>query len=83
MSRHILLCVALTICGRHSSFGDEPHVIEAKVRSSIERGLVPILSAIERYPSHRKWGLAYKMSTMAVIQPISGGRRVERRRRSN
>jgi N-acyl-D-amino-acid deacylase len=54
MSRYALLPLLLSVLCCQLSWGGEPNEIDVKVRSAIDRGLVPILSAIERYPSHRK-----------------------------
>ncbi|HUG19177.1 MAG TPA: prenyltransferase/squalene oxidase repeat-containing protein [Planctomycetaceae bacterium] len=49
-----LFLSCLVLCCSSAGLADEPQEIDVQVRSSIERGLVPILSAVERYPSHRK-----------------------------
>lgn len=54
MLRCTLFLSCLVLCCSSASLADDPQEFDVQVRSSIERGLVPILSAVERYPSHRK-----------------------------
>ncbi|HSG72126.1 MAG TPA: prenyltransferase/squalene oxidase repeat-containing protein [Planctomycetaceae bacterium] len=54
MLRCTLFLSCLVLCCSSASLADEPQELNVQVRSSIERGLVPILAAVERYPSHRK-----------------------------
>ena len=48
------LALFLILFSSQFSSAEEPDEINIQIRSSIERGLVPILSAVERYPSNRK-----------------------------
>jgi hypothetical protein len=54
MTRSMLLPILLAGLCCPRLFGDELQFDESRVRSAIQRGLTPILGAVERYPSHRK-----------------------------